>query len=504
MFPSSNSYYPFPLTTHANMPGSSFTGDKHPAGSSVLDDSPPPFCHFPAPFVVDYDDGLLMSNLLSQAQQQILGTSSNMAPPYSEVNAASPIKETKKVTTNRKRSTSNGAKQGIPRKRTGKKDRHSKIYTAHGPRDRRMRLSLQIARKFFDLQDMLGFDKASKTIEWLFSKSKAAIKELSENLPGVKHSCSGGGKSVSSTSESEVVSAAKECEDNVGDQQSVIIARAESMRSTATAREAKKERKSRKVSFNPAARESRDKARARARERTREKMKMRGHEKSKNCPDELNPNELELLRSSSPHETGENSGPSTQTNSCLKVVAEKEQPHRSTVDLLEHQMDSVSIFEKFLGINRAATSSSMFNYSRNIADSNGEYSEGNCPVFSGNWGMNNERIQYSYCTMTNIKESTGNAQEQNPSIIFMTDPNGREQKSCPIFTTQGENPSSNLMINSYAKIMNHNSDLMTPSNIVTHEGRSPTSIFMSTSDIGLHSHYQENPNVASKYRNFYC
>ncbi|XWS69819.1 hypothetical protein CRYUN_Cryun04dG0211100 [Craigia yunnanensis] len=500
MFLSSNSYNPFPLTTHT-MTGSSFTGDKHPAGSS-LEDPPPPFWLFPAPFIDDDDDGLLVSHLLSQAPQQILGTSSNMAPPDSDVNAASPIKETKKVTTNRKRSTSKGAKQGIPRKRAGKKDRHSKIYTAHGPRDRRMRLSLQIARKFFDLQDMLGFDKASKTIEWLFSKSKAAVNELTENLAGVKHRCIRGGKSVSSTSENEVVSAAKECEGNMGDQQGVIVARGESMRITATARETK-ERKSRKVSFNPVARESRDKARARARERTREKMQMRGLETSKMCADELNPNALERLPSSNPHETGENSDPSTQTNSCLKVVAEEEeQPHQSTVHLLEHQTDYVRIIEKFLGITRAARSSSMFNYSHNIADSRGENSEENCPVVSGNWGMNNERIQYGYCALTNIKESTGNAQEQNPSIIFMTDPNGQEQKSSPIFMTQVENPSSNLMVNSYAKIMNHNSDLMTPSN-VGYEGRSPTSILMSTSDFGLHSHYQENPAVASKYHNFY-
>ncbi|VFQ85492.1 unnamed protein product [Cuscuta campestris] len=60
----------------------------------------------------------------------------------------------------------------------GKKDRHSKICTAQGVRDRRMRLSLHVARRFFDLQDMLGFDKASKTIEWLLSKSECAIKEL--------------------------------------------------------------------------------------------------------------------------------------------------------------------------------------------------------------------------------------------------------------------------------------------------------------------------------------
>ncbi|XVE91370.1 hypothetical protein REPUB_Repub01dG0003900 [Reevesia pubescens] len=495
MFPSSNTYNPFPLATHT-MPGTSLSGDKHPdAASSLLEDSPLTFWHFNAPFIDD-DGGLLMSHLLSQAQQQILGcTTNNMVPPGSEINAASPIiKETKKVTTNRKRSSSNGAKQRIPRKRVGKKDRHSKIYTAHGPRDRRMRLSLQIARKFFDLQDMLGFDKASKTIEWLLSKSKASIKELTENFPGMKHmSCSGGGKSVSSTSESEVVSAAKECEDNMGEQQGVI-ARGESTRSTATAtaRETK-ERKSRKVSFNPVARESRDKARARARERTRERMKMKGLEKSTKCSDESNPTELERLQSSSPLENGENPDPSTQTNSsCLK---------------LENQMDSISIIEKFLGITRAATSSSMFNYSHNIADSStAENSEENFAIFSGNWGMNNEKIQYSYCAMTNIKESTGNTQEQNPSRIFMTDPNGQDQKSSPIFMsnsiTQGENPSSlsNLMVNnSSAKIMNHKySDLMNTSN--GHEERSPTSILMSSSDnIGLHSHYQD---VASKYHNF--
>ncbi|PPD73981.1 hypothetical protein GOBAR_DD29088 [Gossypium barbadense] len=459
MFPSSNSYNPCPSTIHA-MPGNSISADQHPADSS-LEDHPPPFFNFPASFFDDDDDdGLLMSHLLSQAQQQILGSSSNTAPPDSEINAAPPIKETKKVPPNRKRSSSNGAKQGIPRKRTGKKDRHSKIYTAHGPRDRRMRLSLQIARKFFDLQDMLGFDKASKTIEWLFSKSKAAIKELTENLPALKHRCSEGGKSVSSTSESEVVSAAKECQDNMGDQQG-IIASGEAMRSTTTAR-VTKERKSH----------------------------------------ESNPNELEELQSSSPLEIGENSGPSTETNYSLKVVTEK--PHRNTADSdsIEHQMDFVSTVEKFLGITR---SSSMFNYSNNIADSREENSAENCPVFSGNWGMNNERIHYSYCAMTNIKDSTGITQEQNPSIIFMTDPNEQEQKFSSSFmsnsNTQAENSTTNLIANSYAKMMNHNSDLTNPSN--AHEGRNPTSILMSSSHIGLHSDYHENPAVASKFHHFY-
>ncbi|KAI7732248.1 hypothetical protein M8C21_028405 [Ambrosia artemisiifolia] len=63
---------------------------------------------------------------------------------------------------------------------TTKKDGHSKIHTAQGPRDRRVRLSIDIARKFFVLQDLLGFDKASRTLDWLFTKSKKAIKELIE------------------------------------------------------------------------------------------------------------------------------------------------------------------------------------------------------------------------------------------------------------------------------------------------------------------------------------
>ncbi|CAA0832742.1 Transcription factor TCP1 [Striga hermonthica] len=72
------------------------------------------------------------------------------------------------------------------RKPTPKKDRHSKIYTSQGPRDRRVRLSIGIARKFFDLQETLGFDKPSKTLDWLLNKSKAAIKDLVVRSNGEK------------------------------------------------------------------------------------------------------------------------------------------------------------------------------------------------------------------------------------------------------------------------------------------------------------------------------
>ncbi|KAI3813308.1 hypothetical protein L1987_18028 [Smallanthus sonchifolius] len=68
-----------------------------------------------------------------------------------------------------------------------KKDRHSKIFTAQGPRDRRVRLSIDISKKFFGLQDLLGFDKASKTLDWLFTRSMTAIKDLVEEM---KHTSS--------------------------------------------------------------------------------------------------------------------------------------------------------------------------------------------------------------------------------------------------------------------------------------------------------------------------
>ncbi|CBI16859.3 unnamed protein product, partial [Vitis vinifera] len=132
-----------------------------------------------------------------------------------------------------------GPSNFLPGKRAVKKDRHSKITTAKGPRERRVRLSIKIARKFFDLQDMLGFDKASRTLEWLLMKSKTAIKEVVR----MKHSCNEEAKSLSSASECEVVSEMNDAAES-GDPQEILFRR----------------------------KESRAKARARARERTREKM----------------------------------------------------------------------------------------------------------------------------------------------------------------------------------------------------------------------------------------
>lgn len=63
---------------------------------------------------------------------------------------------------------------------TGRKDRHSKVCTAKGPRDRRVRLSAHTAIQFYDVQDRLGYDRPSKAVDWLIKKAKSAIDELAE------------------------------------------------------------------------------------------------------------------------------------------------------------------------------------------------------------------------------------------------------------------------------------------------------------------------------------
>ncbi|KAK1414339.1 hypothetical protein QVD17_30083 [Tagetes erecta] len=68
---------------------------------------------------------------------------------------------------------------------TSRKDRHSKVCTAKGPRDRRVRLSAHTAIQFYDVQDRLGYDRPSKAVDWLIKKAKTAIDKLAE-LPAWK------------------------------------------------------------------------------------------------------------------------------------------------------------------------------------------------------------------------------------------------------------------------------------------------------------------------------
>ncbi|EPS70463.1 hypothetical protein M569_04302, partial [Genlisea aurea] len=61
---------------------------------------------------------------------------------------------------------------------SGGKDRHSKVLTSKGLRDRRVRLSVNTAIQFYDLQDRLGYDQPSKAVEWLLKAAASSISEL--------------------------------------------------------------------------------------------------------------------------------------------------------------------------------------------------------------------------------------------------------------------------------------------------------------------------------------
>lgn len=61
---------------------------------------------------------------------------------------------------------------------SGGKDRHSKVWTSRGLRDRRIRLSVATAIQFYDLQDRLGYDQPSKAVEWLIKAAADPISEL--------------------------------------------------------------------------------------------------------------------------------------------------------------------------------------------------------------------------------------------------------------------------------------------------------------------------------------
>ncbi|GMI68487.1 hypothetical protein HRI_000518000 [Hibiscus trionum] len=60
----------------------------------------------------------------------------------------------------------------------GGKDRHSKVCTIRGLRDRRVRLSVPTAIQLYDLQDRLGLNQPSKAVDWLLDAAKHEIDEL--------------------------------------------------------------------------------------------------------------------------------------------------------------------------------------------------------------------------------------------------------------------------------------------------------------------------------------
>ncbi|EEF38011.1 transcription factor TCP12 [Ricinus communis] len=440
MYSSSNSFTnPLPYTNQTTVSTSFFDTYQNPSSIQDYPSSSPPFLNFPVSTFLD-DGDLLLSDFVTQQQQQILGfndisLAAETNSQENHMNLAASKKATTRTNKKIKRSSSTASsQQPISRKRSGKKDRHSKIYTAQGPRDRRMRLSLQIARKFFDLQDMLGFDKASKTIDWLFTKSKAAIKELTDSYPKVKRSSDsdGSSRSVSSTSESEVMSGTKLTTEDNGDKRGMGT-EGDSFVRQQRCKESNNNKPNKPV-FNLLARESRDKARARARERTKEKLKHRCLDKSKHCCSQSNPDILELLLPSGTLENGEKQ----EMKSAVKTVSDQEGEKEKAED-----QEPGTI----LGLTNSTVSFSFFDISQDaVIPSGPDFEDHEFSGFPGNWdiisnGSNNNR----YYSMPNMKLSaTGNAHVQNPNAIFMATPNSQEQNLTSVFmaTSDTQNPNS--------------------------------------------------------------
>lgn len=272
-----------------------------------------------------------------------------------------------------KKSTSN---KGSTARKSGKKDRHSKINTAQGVRDRRMRLSLHIARQFFDLQDMLGFDKASKTIDWLFSKSKKAIKQLNcrpSHLPQMNNNniCQNGsrGREISEQKRKVNIAASE------GDGVSGLKTAKKSVTSGNT---------------NYIAKELRDKARARARERARNKMMIRCLETSNNdfCDQAYNLPQL---------------GPAEYPN-LLFEIGQEWMSNSSTQD---HTLTSQSSLPRqlanmaLLGATASSSgsaSSAMYNYDAKNGDFfTGHQLDSFCGshCYTGNWDITSEHSNHN-------------------------------------------------------------------------------------------------------------
>ncbi|KAK4767943.1 hypothetical protein SAY87_003084 [Trapa incisa] len=193
---------------------------------------PFPLYNFPlSPFTLypEEDSTLLLYDLLNEPGKQLIDTDGLIDNKGSHIST----------------------EKEVPKKRSTKKERHSKINTIHGLRDRRMRLSLEVARKFFDLQDMLGFDKASKTVEWLFTHSKPAIDDLSKRFSSYNLASGRAGES-----EPEMVS-------GVTDEGFQLLPDSGKGRKSGRSQPS-----TRRISSPHMVRESREKARARAKERT--------------------------------------------------------------------------------------------------------------------------------------------------------------------------------------------------------------------------------------------
>ncbi|KAF9663955.1 hypothetical protein SADUNF_Sadunf17G0105900 [Salix dunnii] len=269
-------------------------------------------------------------------------------------------------------------------KKSVKKDRHRKIYTAQGLRDRRVRLSIEIGRKFFDLQDMLGFDKASKTLDWLLTKSKNAIEELAKN---------GGGKCLSSPSTNcGVVSESGDLEDRV-------LSESQEQRM----------RKMKNIAVDLLAKESRAKARERARERTRVKMCTRRFHETIKCPDFISrclnqPSSLNQLQSC---EISSYYNPTCS----IKVVSHGQVEDPSSHPSHANRSPKENIIEDSVVMMRKLKPSATMGYQQNLlvlrdAGCNNNNSSDYLPDLAQNWDISSALAHSSFRPFTSWNQPT--------------------------------------------------------------------------------------------------
>ncbi|KAL6190261.1 hypothetical protein ACLB2K_036659 [Fragaria x ananassa] len=290
-----------------------------------------------------------------------------------------------------------------------------------------MRLSVQIARKFFDLQDMLGFDKASKTIDWLFTKSKSAINELKQQL--VLPTCSTINSLSTSAESNEVVS------------QTMQDLKSDSSIGRMINRDPRKNiRRSR---FGKG---SRDQARARARERTRQKLRIRLSCQVQANHDEANPKNLGL---------------------CLGEEAEKHTNH----ELLEQGRTNSAMR------NNADDHKTLMGRSIS-ARSRASFKDDGCevPGFTGNWGSKMQSIHPRKMTRNVTESFTGNnlLQVENPSTPIMGLTSKYQEPSST--TTSRLSFSTNSQEQSYSGTYSNSCSI----NFIPNQDHNPNSIFIAT------------------------
>ncbi|KAK6921124.1 Transcription factor TCP subgroup [Dillenia turbinata] len=380
------------------------------------------FFSFPSPFnVIDYNDhenntnNEILANyndMLFQHHQPLIMSNKSNACQVETMTMGNNMMSTSNTKRTNKRVRGKKVEK-IPRKRYCNRDRHSKIDTARGPRDRRMRLSLEIARPFFHLQDLLGFDKASKTVDWLLKQSEHAIKLIYRSLPQFKEGCSFGAKSSPSASECEVVSGIDKTTNINGDH--VMQGKKPSKeKDQVSSAKVKKVRQLRKIApFHPLARESRTKARARARERTLAKMgnyqKTNDHQSTQS--------ELCQFGSCSPFEANEDqesvslSNTTTNTTNNMKPIVQEDYQQFGSIENAGVDHDHQD-YSNFITGNWSPPSNFILNYrhSHGISqEANSNNNSNKFPELQQNWDTDTTKTYTSFCTTitTTMHESAG-------------------------------------------------------------------------------------------------